>query len=422
MVRFSVRRATFDVYQGWGERILPNLVVRLQGSTNDTRLDQLAFRCSSESVPRRTRRRCVTLLTVNTGSSSVRLAAFSRESTFRQLADAHYSTDGASPTARLQAFMVERAMDPVTLIAHRILHGGGKYTQPCVIDRDVEAEIERLTPLAPLHHPIALRWIRACREFFGADVTQVAVFDTAFYADLPEVAATYALPRALRDKYRLRRYGFHGLAHEAMWRRWRALRPEIKDGGRVISLQLGAGCSITAVKHDNPIDTSMGFTPIEGLVMATRSGDVDPGLLTYLQRMEGKTAEQLEQLLARDSGLHGVAGEADMKALLTRGDADARLAVEMYCYRARKYIGAYYAALGGVDGILFGGGVGEHAVPVRGKILGGLESLGVVIDVTANRMAAGTETRISHRDSRVEVWVVPVDEASVLARAALAIT
>ncbi len=363
----------------------------------------------------------MTLLTVNTGSSSVRLAAFSRESTLRQFADAHYSTDGANPSAQLQAFIIERAIDRVTLIAHRIVHGGDKYARPCVIDRNVEAEIERLAPLAPLHHPIALRWIRACREFFGTDVVHVAVFDTAFYANLPAVAVAYALPRALRDKYGLRRYGFHGLAHEAMWRRWRELRPKIKDGGRVISLQLGAGCSITAVKHGNPIDTSMGFTPLEGLVMASRSGDVDPGLLTYLQRVEALTPARLEEMLTRDSGLRGVAGEADMKALLARDDADAHLAVEMYCYRARKYIGAYYAALGDVDGILFGGGVGEHAPTVRAKILAGLESLGVVIDATANRAAAGAEARISHRDSRVEVWVVPVDEAQVLARAALAL-
>ncbi|OGI64459.1 MAG: acetate kinase [Candidatus Muproteobacteria bacterium RBG_16_60_9] len=362
------------------------------------------------------------VLTVNAGSSSIRLAIFAADG-HERLAQAHYTDarTGAEPEAQLRAFLGQGAHHAIRVVAHRVVHGGATFTQPRVIDAAVKEKIERLTALAPLHNPIALRWIEACEDVLGKDVPQIAAFDTAFYSELPQVAATYALPRALCEKHGLRRYGFHGLAHEAMWRRWRALRPEIKDGGRVISLQLGAGCSITAVKHGNPIDTSMGFTPIEGLVMATRSGDVDPGLLTYLQRVEALTADQLEQLLTRDSGLRGVAGEADMKALLAHGDADARLAVEMYCYRARKYIGAYHAALGGVDGILFGGGVGEHAPTVRSKILAGLESLGVVMDATANRAAAGTEARISHRDSRVEVWVIPVDEARVLARAALAL-
>ena len=358
------------------------------------------------------------LLTVNTGSSSVRLAVFASE--LKRFADARYpDAGGAAP--RLRAFLHERGVRDVGAVAHRVVHGGAKLIRPCVVDGEVEAEIERLASLAPLHNPVALAWIRACREVLGNDVTQVAVFDTAFYAHLPERARRYALPRALCEKHGLRRYGFHGLAHEAMWRRWRALRPELKDGGRVISLQLGAGCSITAVEHGHPIDTSMGFTPLEGLVMATRSGDVDPGLLTFLQRADTLTSDQLEHLLTHESGLHGLAGEGDMQALLARDDPDARLAVDVYCYRARKYIGAYFAALGGVDAILFGGGVGEHAAPIRSKILADLESLGIVLDEAANQTAVGAEARISRDDSPVAVWVIPVDEAQVLARAALAL-
>jgi acetate kinase len=283
----------------------------------------------------------------------------------------------------------------------------------------VEAEIERLAPLAPLHNPLALAWIRACREQLGAELPQVAVFDTGFYARLPEVARTYALPYTLMRKLIVRRYGFHGLAHEAMWRRWRALRSADKC---VISLQLGAGCSITAVCNGAPVDTSMGFSPLEGLVMATRAGDVDPGLLLYLQRAEGMTPERLEKLLNEESGLLGVSGaSSDMRALLTSSDPQARLAVDLYCYRARKYIGAYLATLGGADAILFGGGVGEHAPAVRAKILDSMQWAGIVLDAARNDAAIGTEARISDLNSKVEVWVVPVDEAVILAQAAQAV-
>jgi acetate kinase len=207
-----------------------------------------------------------------------------------------------------------------------------------------------------------------------------------------------------------------------MWRRWRQLRPGIADGGRVISIQLGAGCSITATRCGDAVDTSMGFTPLEGLVMATRSGDVDPGLLTFLQRAEGLKPEQLERLLNDESGLLGLSGEsADMKCLLDSRQPDASLAVDVYCYRVRKYIGAYVAVLGGADAILFGGGVGEHAPAPRSKILSGLEVLGISLDASANRAAIGTEARISGDGSKVEVWVVPVEEAKILACAAAAV-
>lgn len=305
-------------------------------------------------------------------------------------------------------------------VAHRVVHGGERLVQPCLIDDEVEAEIALLTPLAPLHNPAALEWISACRELLGEDIPQVAVFDTAFYARLPEVASHYALPAAMVRAHGLRRYGFHGLAHEALWRRWRRLRPDIKDGGRVISIQLGAGCSITAIDRGVAVDTSMGFTPLEGLVMATRCGDVDPGLLIFLQRAEALSPEQLEHALNHESGLLGLSGEsADMQRLLPSSGPDARLAVDLYCYRVRKYIGAYVAVLGGVDGIVFGGGVGEHAPAVRRKILSGLETLGISMDSDANRAAVGVETRVSDDDSNVDVWVLPVDEAEVLARKAV---
>lgn len=363
------------------------------------------------------------ILTVNTGSSSIRLAAFEPESGSLSLrASTHLSGEQDDPTAMLRAFLKGHGIGAVAAIGHRIVHGGSRLTASCRIDAKVEAEIERLTPLAPLHNPRALEWIRACRAQFGGETTQVAVFDTAFYAELPEVAATYALPRALCALHDIRRYGFHGLAHQAMWQRWHELRPDLRGGGRVITLQLGGGCSITAIRDGRAVDTSMGFSPIEGLVMATRSGDLDPGLLLYLQRVEGMTSMRLERLLNKECGLLGLSGmSGDMRTLLDMDTANARLAVDVYCYRARKYIGAYLAALGSVDAILFGGGVGEHVPQVRAQILCELVRLGIVLDPDANRAAVGAEMRISNSCSEAELWVIPVDEAALLAQQALAL-
>ncbi len=364
----------------------------------------------------------MTVMTVNAGSSSVRLAAFApRGESLTRRASGHFPDVRYNLAEILRTFLKDHGIEEVAIVAHRIVHGGSHFTAPCVLDDRVEAEIERLILLAPLHNPRALEWIRACRVIFGADVPQVAVFDTAFYADLPEAARTYAIPHDLAHKHGLRRYGFHGIAHRALWRRWRALRPEVPEGGRVISAQLGAGCSMTAVERAAPRDTSMGFSPLEGLMMATRGGDMDPGVITYLQRREVFSPEVVERLLYYNCGLQGVAGESDMRRLLAREDAEARLAVEMYCHRARKYLGAYLAVLGGADAILFGGGVGENAPFVRGKILANMEWAGVALDAQANRAAVGTEARISRPESRTEIWVIPVDEAAILAQEAAAV-
>ena len=364
----------------------------------------------------------MTVMTVNAGSSSVRLAAFAPEGeALSRRVSGHFSGDRNDPAAMLRAFLKEHGIEEVAVVAHRIVHGGARLTASCVLDAAVEAEIERLAPLAPLHNPPALAWIRAAREVLGPGVTQVAVFDTAFYADLPEAARTYALPREFTHRHGLRRYGFHGIAHRALWRRWRMLRPDVSEGGRVISAQLGAGCSMTAVERGAPRDTSMGFSPLEGLMMSTRGGDMDPGVITYLQRREVFSPEAIERLLYHDCGLQGVAGESDMRRLLAREDAEARLAVEMYCHRARKYLGAYLAVLGGADAILFGGGVGENAPFVRGKILANMEWAGIALDAQANRAAVGTEARISRPQSRTEIWVIPVDEAAILAQEAAAV-
>ncbi|MDP1708174.1 MAG: acetate/propionate family kinase [Gammaproteobacteria bacterium] len=360
------------------------------------------------------------LLTVNTGSSSIRLTVLMLEAGVPRVVASHHATHaGATQVEVLREFLQHTSLHAIDAVAHRVVHGGTRLVRPCLIDAEVEAEITRLAPLAPLHNPLALGWLGACREVLGDIIPQVAVFDTAFYAALPDVAATYALPHALCASHGLRRYGFHGLAHQAMWRRWCALRPERKDGERVISLQLGAGCSVTALRDGRPVETSMGFSPLEGLVMATRAGDVDPGLLLFLQRTESLTPEALEKMLNEDSGLLGISGiSADMRTLLASREPAARLAVDVYCHRARKYLGAYLAVLGGADAILFGGGVGEHAAEVRARILAGMEWAGIVVDDAANSVAVGAEARISTHDSSVALWVTPVDEAVILAEEA----
>lgn len=364
----------------------------------------------------------MTLLTVNAGSSSLRLTLFAYDEALKPLAAQRYDGNADAGPEQMSGFLRHHLVKEVKCVVHRVVHGGEALTVPCKIDAAVETEIERLAPLAPLHNPAALLWIRACRELFGDEVPQIAVFDTAFFANLPAVARTYAIPHVFAARHGVRRYGFHGLAHEAMWRRWRALRADVTNGGRAISLQLGAGCSITAMRDGEAVDTSMGFSPLEGLMMATRSGDVDPGLLLYLQRHAGVTPRELEKLLNEESGLLGVSGMSDdMRVLLASSDPRARLAVDLYCYRARKYLGAFLAVLGGADAILFGGGVGEHAPVVRAKILERLEWMGIVLDTSRNAATVGNEARISDPSGKADIWVVPVNEAAILAEAALAV-
>jgi acetate kinase len=305
-------------------------------------------------------------------------------------------------------------------VGHRVVHGGDRFVGPALIDDKVIEEIEALGELAPLHNLPALDAIRAARAILGPSIPMVATFDTAFHRSLPERAARYAIPPELAEKHRVYRYGFHGLAHRYMAERCAALSGRPIDETKLITLQLGNGCSATAIDGGLSIDTSMGFTPLEGLVMGTRSGDIDPSVIGYLACREGVAPEEVEHRLNTASGLQGISGRShDMRELLqaeSRGDARAALAVETFCYRARKYVGAYLAALGGADALVFGGGIGENAPVVRSRICDGLEWCGLTLDPDRNERTTGSERTISAEGSKVQAYVIAVDEEVVIAR------
>lgn len=308
---------------------------------------------------------------------------------------------------------------PVT-VAHRLVTGGTEFVAPTRLDESALEKLRTLTPLDPLHLPPALDAVAAAREILGGE--QVGVFDTAFHATMPEAARRYPIPQALADRHGVRRFGAHGLAHRWMSERHAELSG--RPNARLVTLQLGGGCSACAVDAGRSVETSMGLTPLEGLMMATRSGDVDPSLASYLAAAEGVPVGQIVDQLNRDSGLLGVAGSADdLSKLLNRRGSDpaANLAIEMYVHRIRKTVGAYLAVLNGADAITFGGGVGEHVPAVRAEVCAALAWCGVKLDDDANAAAVGKEMRISAGDSPVEVWVLPVDEEVLIARDAAAL-
>lgn len=360
------------------------------------------------------------LLTVNSGSTSVKLALFRSQGAGapQRLKAERHEGSGLDPESVMRDAAGRFAATP-DAIAHRVVHGGTRFVRPTRIDADVIRGIEELSPLAPLHNPAAVRWLKAAVALWP-QVPQVAVFDTAFFHSLPRVAAEYAVPRQLQQ-HGVRRYGFHGLAHEAMWHAWCAAHPQLPRGGRLITLQLGGGCSIAAVAQGQPLDTSMGFSPLEGLVMATRSGDIDAALVPYLAQQLKQSPDEVVNLFNKRSGLAGLSGsDANPQQLLASANPQAQFAVELYCYRIRKYLGAYLAVLGGCDGIVFGGGVGEHTPGVRARALAGLGFAGIELDAAANEAARGGDACISTGAAKVRVHVVATDEESVLAAAAAA--
>ena len=386
------------------------------------------------------------ILVLNTGSSSIKYELIDAESGARPARGlierihegegllTHWTGD-APPYERkdvyadhargleavLEAFRVAGPeLDPVA-VGHRVVHGGDRFGSAVLVDDAVMGAIEALAPLAPLHNPVNLTGIRVAQDAFPG-VPQVAVFDTAFHRSLPPEAATYAVPRDWRERLGVRRFGFHGTSCAYVSRRVAAFLGRDPAGLNQIVLHLGNGASATAVEGGRSVDTSMGLTPLEGLVMGTRSGDVDPALCAYLGRVAGFDTQDVEEALGRHGGLLALAGTGDMREvrrLAADGDGEALLALDVYCRRIRKYVGAYYAVLGRVDAIAFTAGVGENDAATRAASLAGLDRLGIAVDPDRNTAADGGERAISPPGAEVAVLVIPTDEEWEIARQAM---
>ena len=316
-------------------------------------------------------------------------------------------------------------LDSIDAVGHRVVHGGDRFTAAVLIDNKVMAALEALCELAPLHNPAALSGIRAARKILGETLPMVAAFDTSFHHTIGEPAATYAIPYELSQKHRIRRYGFHGIAHQYDVTRYAELNGKQTGEINIVTLHLGNGCSASAIRNGQSVDTSMGFTPLEGLVMGTRSGDMDPALVSYLARKENVDAAEVESWLNKRSGLLGLSGRSnDMRELTAAYNTDprARLAIDVFCYRARKYVGAYFAALeGAAEALIFSGGIGENSSLVRREICRGMEWCGLTLDENTNAKVAGRDGRISARNSGRQIFVIHTDEEALIAREVAAV-
>jgi acetate kinase len=351
----------------------------------------------------------VRVLTVNAGSSSVKLSLLDEHD--QTVAERELAAPRSTVDPRDLGRALAEGLGDADVVGHRIVHGGDRFRDPVVIDPNVEAALRNLVELAPLHQPKSLAALDAVSEALPA-VTAVACFDTAFHATLAPAANTYALPAGWRERWGVRRYGFHGLSHGWIARRAPELLGHLGQGLRIVSAHLGAGASLCAIADGRSVDTTMGFTPLEGLVMATRSGSVDPGLLMWLLERTGMSEHQLAGALEHESGLLGLAGTADMREALVRvqaGDDDARLALEVYIHRLRAGIAAMAAALGGLDAVAFAGGVGERSAEIRERAIGGLGFLGLAIDRHRNATAQ-PDADITAADAEARTLVVRARE------------
>jgi acetate kinase len=368
------------------------------------------------------------VLVLNSGSSSVKYAVVDPDSG-EQTADGIVERIGDSEVpdhaAAMQVVFDELTDDMAGLVAvgHRVVHGGPDLYRPAVVDDALIGKLEDLAPLAPLHNPPAVLGIRVARKALG-DLPHIAVFDTAFFHDLPPAAATYAIDRDIAEQWHIRRYGFHGTSHQYVSEQAAAFLDRPLAELSQIVLHLGNGASASAIVGGRPVDTSMGLTPMEGLVMGTRSGDVDPGVITYLWRTAKMSVDDIESMLNRRAGVRGLGGEIDFRVLHQRiesGDETAQLAYDVYIHRLRKYIGAYLALLGGADVITFTAGVGENDAAVRRDALSGMTALGIELDEHLNAGPAGSARRISADISPTTVLVVPTDEELAIARACVGV-
>ena len=362
------------------------------------------------------------VLVLNAGSSSLKYAVV-RPDTGATLLGGHLERlDTGQITGALERVVDELSsagIDQASLaaIGHRVVHGGTRFVAATRVDDAVVAALEELVAMAPLHNPPAIAGVRAAGRAYPG-LAQVAVFDTAFFADLPSTASTYALDTDLMHRLGIRRYGMHGISHQYVARAAADFVGRPLEELSQIVLHLGNGASAAAVRGGRPVETSMGLTPLEGLVMGTRAGDVDPGVLLHLQRAGGLDLDELDDLLNHGSGLQGLCGIQDFRdlvAAIDAGDGAARAAYDVYCHRIRKYVGAYLAVLGGADVITFTAGTGENVPRVRRDVLAGLERLGIRVDADRNEIRGGP-ARISTDDSAVTVLVVPTDEELSIAR------
>jgi acetate kinase len=314
---------------------------------------------------------------------------------------------------------VVKSLEEIDAVGHRVVHGGEKFQGSMLINDEVLEGIRACVEFAPLHNPHNIRGYLACKEVLP-NVPHVAVFDTAFHQSMPPKAYLYGLPYTIYQKHGIRRYGFHGISHRYVSYRLGQLAGKTRDHLKIITCHLGNGCSCAAVDHGKSIDTTMGFTPLEGLMMGTRTGDMDPSIIVTLMAKEALTLNEANNLMNKFSGLQGIAGiSSDMREIeeaADEGNERCQIAIDMFCYRLKKYIAGYAAAMGGVDHIIFTGGIGENSVLVRSKSLEGLEFMGVEISKDNNKACAGREGKISADNSRVGVWAIPTNEELVFAR------
>ena len=321
-------------------------------------------------------------------------------------------------------FGVIASPSEIQAVGHRVVHGGDKFSQPTVINAEVRTTIQELSPLAPLHNPANLTGIEVATEVFP-NAIQVAIFDTAFHQTMPVEAYRYAIPQNLYDDHRIRSYGFHGTSHLYVSKKAIAYLNKPADETKLITLHLGNGASVAAVKGGKSVDSSMGFSPLPGLMMGTRSGDIDPAIVFYLGRNLGMSYDEIDNLLNKKSGLIGICGDNDLRDIQLRrkdGDPAATLALEMYAYRVKKYIGAYIAALNGLDALIFTAGAGENNVSVRWLSCLGLDYLGISLDENKNdRGVMGEVTEIQNAESKVKVLIIPTNEELEIAQQTLAV-
>lgn len=346
-----------------------------------------------------------------------------------------YSADTAMPThseafeavvyalTKSEAKVID-SFDEISAIGHRIVQGGSIFPESCLITPDVLSEIEELGALAPLHNPAHVLAIRACIKTFGEEIPQIAVFDTSFHQTMPAKAYMYPIPYEYYEKYGVRRYGAHGTSHRFVSDRVAALENKDKSQVKIITCHLGNGCSITAIKDGVCVDTSMGFTPLDGFMMGTRSGTVDPSALTYIAEKENLSPADVNRICNKESGMLGISGVSndnrDIAAAAEAGNKRAQLAVDMQRYEILKFVGSYIAAMNGVDAIAFTGGIGENDPGLRKTVCESLEFVGVKLDEEKNQLR-GQEVKISTEDSRVNVYVIPTNEELAIARDTLAI-